>query len=156
MLDISLRELAGRAAEQMLAHEAWLGVDEGHRVLQLVAETEGASRLVVSAPRPKAARERLVQEPAVGQHVEGSVGRFHTDRAESVVPVVPHRFERVTRGSRSAKAMRQVAGVIGVPPYPEREYDLTLLPVGELERNLDCGAGIQGGPHSAGKARRGP
>ena len=44
----------------MLAHEARLGMD-GHHVLQLVAETEGAPRLVVSAPRPEAARQGLVQ-----------------------------------------------------------------------------------------------
>ncbi len=114
MLDISLRELTGRAAEQVLAHEAWLCVDERHHVLQLVAETEGAPRLVVSAPCPKTARERLVEEPPVGQHVEGLVGRFHIDCAESVVPILPHRFERAARGSRSPKAMHQVPGVIGV------------------------------------------
>jgi hypothetical protein len=33
MLNISLLELTGRAAEQVLAHEAWLGVDERHHVL---------------------------------------------------------------------------------------------------------------------------
>ena len=36
-------QLAGRAKEQVLAQQVWLGVDEYHRVLQLVAETEGAA-----------------------------------------------------------------------------------------------------------------
>ena len=60
MLDISLLELTGRAKEEVLAHEARLGVDERHHVLQLIAETEGAPGLVVSAPRPKTARQGLV------------------------------------------------------------------------------------------------
>src|SRR3990167_665413 len=67
MLDITLLELMGRAQKEMLTHEPRLGVDERHHVLQLVAETEGAPRLVVSAAGPKTARERLVQEPAIGQ-----------------------------------------------------------------------------------------
>ena len=49
--------------------------------------------------------------------------------------------------------MHQVAGVIGVSPRAEPEDDLPLLPVGELEWNLDRGAGIQSRPHLAGKPR---
>jgi hypothetical protein len=60
MLDISLLELAGCAAEQVLAHQAGLGMDERHYILQLVAETEGAARLVVSVASPKTARKSLV------------------------------------------------------------------------------------------------
>ena len=97
MLNISFRELTGRAQEQVLAHEMRSGVDERHHVLQLIAETEGASRLVVSASRPKAARQGLVQQPAVGQHVEGLVGCFHIYRAEGVRPVLPHLIEGATR-----------------------------------------------------------
>ena len=40
MLDISVQELAGRAAQQMFPHQARLGVDKRHRVLELIAETE--------------------------------------------------------------------------------------------------------------------
>ena len=67
MLDISIPELMCRGTEQVLAHKAWLGVDKGHRVLQLVAKPEGSTRLVESTSRPEAARESLVQKPAVGQ-----------------------------------------------------------------------------------------
>ena len=56
MLDISLRELTGSAEEKVLAHEVRFSVDERHHVLQLIAETEGAPRLVVSVPGPKTAR----------------------------------------------------------------------------------------------------
>src|SRR5687768_15863952 len=40
VLDIALAELVGCAAEELLAKNAWLGVDERHRILQLIAEAE--------------------------------------------------------------------------------------------------------------------
>ena len=36
-------------------------------------------------------------------------------------------------------------------PYAKHEDNLTLLPVGQIEGDLDSGAGIQSGPHFAGK-----
>ena len=72
-----------------------------------------------------------------------------------MLPVLPHRFERAARGSRSTEAMHQVGGVIGVPADPEFEHDLTLLSVGEVEWNLDRAAGIESRPHLAGKPRSG-
>ena len=98
MLDISFLKLAGGAEEQVLAHEVRPGVDERHHILQLIAETEGPSRLIESASRPKPARQGLVQQPAVGQHVEGLVRCFHIHRAEGMIPVLPHRFEGAARG----------------------------------------------------------
>ena len=43
MLDIAFPELMGRTAQQVLAHELGLGMDERHHVLQLIAETERAA-----------------------------------------------------------------------------------------------------------------
>ena len=62
-------------------------------VLQLIAKPEGASRLVGGASRPEAAREGLVQKPAVGQKVHGRIGCFHMDRAERMRPVLPYPIE---------------------------------------------------------------
>ncbi len=61
MLDISLLELAGSAEKEVLAYEERLSVDERHHVLQLIAETKGTPRLIVSVPGPKSARYSLVQ-----------------------------------------------------------------------------------------------
>ena len=97
MLDIAFRKLTGRTQKQVLARQMRPGMDKGHRILQLIAKPESASRLVGGAAGPQAARQGLVQQPAVGQHVEGWVGRFHMDRAEGVLPVLPYRFESVTR-----------------------------------------------------------
>src|SRR3990170_931118 len=153
MLDITLLELMGCAQEEMLTHEPRLGVDERHHVLQLVAETEGAPRLVVSAAGPKTARERLVQEPAIGQDINGRVGCFHLHCAKRVIPVLPHLFERAARDGRSPETTHQFAGVIGISSCAEPEDDLALLPVGQIEGNLDSGTGIQSGPHLAGEAQ---
>ena len=153
MLNISFYELTGGAQEQVLAHEIRPGVDECHHVLQLIAETEGAPRLVRCAARPQAARESLVQQPAVGQHVERRVGGFDIYCAEGVPPVLPHRIEGAARSGGPAKAADQVSGIAGVAADAEPEDDLTLLPGGQVEAHLDRSTGIEGGPHVAGKTR---
>src|SRR5579863_1888397 len=127
MLDVSLPELAPRAEEEVFAYKTRFRVDQRHDVLQLIPEPEGASRLVESAPRPKTACESLVQEPAVCEHVEGRVGCFHLHRAERVLPVLPHRFERDLCPSRSLEATHQVSSVLGVSPHAKPENDLTLF-----------------------------
>ena len=121
VLHVALDELAARAAQQLLAHERRRGVHQRHRVLQLVAEAEGAARLVVAAARPQPAREGLVQQPAVGQHVERGVRRvdLHRARACAASARAPpaaltcaaagpraalHEARRVARGASDARA----------------------------------------------------
>ena len=153
VLDISLLELTARAQQQVLAHQPGLGVDERHHVLQLVAEAEGTARLIVAAACPDTTREGLVHQPAVGQHIDRRVGCFHLHRAERVIPVMPHCFERTARRQRSAEALHELAGLIGVAPDAEPEDDVAFLTVGQIKTHLDRGAGIQAGTHLAGKAR---
>ncbi len=131
VLDVSLPELAGRASQQMLAQKVRLGVYQRHGVLQLVAEPEGAPRLVVPAPGPDTARQSLVKEPTVGQDVDGRVGGNHLHRPESPLPVLPDRFEHLTRRRGPAEAIHQGPGVVRVFPRAEPEDDLPFLPVGQ-------------------------
>src|SRR5437899_7479805 len=77
MLDVAFDELTTRTENDLRAHEVRFGVHQSHHVLQLVAETVRAARLVVAAACPKTARHRLVHKPAVGQHVECHVRRLH-------------------------------------------------------------------------------
>src|SRR5438552_11544347 len=72
--------------------------------------------------------------------------------AERVLPVLPYCFERTARGGRSSRAADQVPGILRVPPNPEPEDDLTLLPIRQLEWNVDRPAGIETGPHFARQA----
>ncbi len=74
VLNVAFDELPAGAHQQMGADQPRLGVNERHDVLQLVAEAERAARLVIPAARPESAGERLVDQPAVGEHVDGFVG----------------------------------------------------------------------------------
>src|SRR5438445_6810223 len=102
-------------------------MDQRHHVLQLIAKAERPTRLVEAAARPKTACERLVNEPAVYQHIDGGIGRLDVHCAKSPVPILPHAFERAVRYCRSAKATRQRVSVIAVSAYAKREGDCALF-----------------------------
>src|SRR5438132_14046288 len=121
----------------MLAHETRLRVNERHHILQLISKTERTARLIVATARPETACERLVQQPAVGQHVDRWVRRLDMDCTESLIPILPYRIERLAPGRRSAKALSKSTSVIGVLCDSERENNFPLLTLGEIERNLD-------------------
>ena len=121
-------ELLRRAAQQVLAHEPRLRMHERHRVLQLVAEAEGAAGLVVAAARPEAAGQRLVQEPAVGQHVQRRVGRLDLHRAERAAPVLAARCRAQRAPSRTCAAACASARACSTSASrAEPEDDLPLL-----------------------------
>src|SRR6185436_14531786 len=109
-----LGELTRCAPEQMLPHERRFGVDKRHHVLQLIAETERSARLVVAAARPQAARDRLVEQPPVGEDVDRRVGRVYLYRAERVLPVRSYRVQRGAGGGRSLEPLQQGTGIGGV------------------------------------------
>ena len=68
-----------------------------HHVLQLIAEAERAARLVIAGARPDAARQRLIEQPAVHQHVERIVRRAHLDRRRACRSTCRARRDRVRR-----------------------------------------------------------
>src|SRR5208283_2070193 len=65
MLDIAFDELSRSGAQEMLAGQVGPRCRERHAVLQLIAEAIGAAGLIESGPRPDAAAQRLVEQPAV-------------------------------------------------------------------------------------------
>ena len=60
MLHIAFAELVGSGAQEMLAHEGGFGMHQGHHVLQLVAETKRAARLIEPGASPHTAAQGLV------------------------------------------------------------------------------------------------
>ncbi len=74
------------AAQDVRPGDLGRGVDQGHHVLELVAEAERAARLVEARARPVPAGEHLVEQPAVGQQVERRVGRLHLHDAQATLP----------------------------------------------------------------------
>ena len=74
------------SAQEVLARHLALRDRQRHDVLELIAEPVGAAWLVERRARPDAARERLIQEPAVEEHVHRPVGGRHLYGAQDVVP----------------------------------------------------------------------
>src|SRR5689334_992634 len=87
MLDVTFDELTACTEHDLLADQPRFGVNQSHYVLQLIAKAVGAARLIVSAARPQPAGERLVYQPAVGQHVECRIGRFYLYRGKRLSPM---------------------------------------------------------------------
>ena len=65
VLDIALAELPGCGSQQVFAHEVRPRHHQRQHVLELIAESVGASGLVERGARPDAARERLIEKPTV-------------------------------------------------------------------------------------------
>ena len=86
MLHVAFDELPRGGAQEMLARDLRLRHAQRHHVLKLIAKAVRAARLVEGRPRPHAAGERLVEQPAVEQNVHRAIGRLHLNRAEDVVP----------------------------------------------------------------------
>ena len=52
MLDVAFEKLVRRTAQQVLAYQRRRGVDQRHHVLKLIAEAEGAARLIERGAPP--------------------------------------------------------------------------------------------------------
>ncbi len=105
VLHVPFLKLPRGGAEQMLAQQARLGMNEGHRILQLIAEAERPAGLVEPGASPHPARERLIDEPAVGQEIDGRLRRFNVDHAKRTAPVVPDAFEGAIGVAGAAEAL---------------------------------------------------
>ena len=100
VLHIAFGKLPRGVEHDLPAQQVRRGPGQRHRVLQLIAETEGAAGLVKTGLRPESARHRLVQQPAVDHRVEQRVGGLHCRRAEQRVPVLAHRVHALGRRRR--------------------------------------------------------
>ena len=157
VLHVAFDELAPGAAQELLAQQLRLGVHERHRVLQLVAEAERSARLVVAAARPEAAGDRLVEQPAVDEHVERRVGRAHLHGTERrVASGARTAVERVGRRGRAAEALHQLLGLVGAAAHAEAEHDRVRLAVQQRDGHLDRRARIERGAHAVRRAARAP
>ncbi len=152
VLDVALAELPRRRPQEVLAHQRRPRHRERHRVLELVAEPEGAAGLVVAGAGPHPAAEVLVEEPAVQEDVEGVVGRPDLHRAERLVPAAPHRLERGVRGLGAAVPPDQLADVRHVPPLAEEEHEAPGLARREDDATLERRAGIEPRPEARRRA----
>ncbi len=125
---------------------------QGHHVLELVAEPEGAARLVVAGARPQPAAHVLIEQPAVHQQVEGVVRRADLDRVEDVVPAPvarlrgrPPRPPRDRAGSTSSRACSASR------PCPRRNTRRRVSPGASVDGDVQRRAGIEPRAEAAGE-----
>ena len=65
-------------------------MEERHHILELVAKTVGAARLVKGGTPPDATAQHLIEQPAIDQEIERGLGRAHLDRFEHGIPSCPN------------------------------------------------------------------
>src|SRR5260370_24800831 len=77
----------------MLSRQGRLRYSQRHHVLKLIAKAVCTAGLIECGSGPHAAGESLIEQPAVEHDVHGTIGGFHLNRAEEVVPEARHRGE---------------------------------------------------------------
>src|SRR5439155_26674161 len=126
---VALDELVRRVEEDLRPRELGPHVDEGGGILELVAEAEGAARLVEGRAAPEPAGESLIAEPAVHQEVDGGRRRLHLDRRQRLAPERPYLVERLVQRTRMPV------------PRNERACGAQVCRLAEKKRALDRAAG---------------
>ena len=145
MLDVALDELPRRGQQEMGTTQIRPRIQQRQNVLKLVAEPEGASRLVRSAAGPDATTERLIQQPPIDEEVERIVRSVDLHRAERGVPasrracdrVVHFRETRVPRGQRGC--VRRIVSLA------QHERDAARFPRRHVNPDLQSRAGVEAG-----------
>ena len=96
VLHVAFDELARRGENEVRTRQLGRGVHQRQHVLQLVAKAERAARLVERGAAPQARTDQLVEQPAVGERVDGTC---------SACARRPRRASRASaRGRRRARA----------------------------------------------------
>ena len=148
VLHIAFGKLPSCGAQQMLARHRGPAEGQRHAILQLVAKSVGPAGLIEPGPRPDAAGQRLVQQPAVQHHIHRPVGRADLHRAQEVRPVpgdIGH--ERVDVGA--ADLGNQRAGRLGAVRLPDLEHQVHRGTGGQDDLPLQRRAGVKPRPAAA-------
>ncbi len=146
---VAFRELVPRRLEKVRPRLARRRVEERQHVLQLVAEPEGAARLVEARAPVEARRDGLRQQPAVEHQVHRGLGRLDAQVAEQLVPRARERRPGRLHLTAVAEAGDQVEGLAAARRLPEEEVGLDRLAGLELQVHLERGAGVGPGVDAA-------
>ena len=146
VLHVPLDELARRRPQDLGPGDGWLGVQQGHDVLELVAKAVGPAALVQGRARPDPAGQRLVQRPAVDHQVERRLGRVHGDNREPPLPGGHGgRHRRLGRRHPAVRA-RQPGGLLGPLAGPQQHRQLPALARLQADLAAQGRAGIEARP----------
>src|SRR4051794_9848297 len=150
MLHIALDKLARRGAQDLLARQGRLTVEQRQAVLELVAKPIGAARLVKASARPAAAGERLIERPAVEVQIHRGVRRVDRHRAEYAIPIGLGLLEQ-TRSIDAAIASDERLGLRLARGIAEYHLNGFLLTRRQDDRGLQHAAGIEATAAGPGK-----
>ena len=151
VLNVALGELPSRCAQHVLAGEIGPRKRQGHDVLQLIAESEGAPGLIVPCTRPEAAAHILVQQPSVHQDVERVVRRLDLDRTERALPGRVHLFERFECCIDMPITAHELPSVASILAFAEQKHESPQLARLEHDPEVEAGARIQAGADLVGQ-----
>src|SRR5450759_3393942 len=129
----------------MCAGHRRLGVHERHAVLELIAESVRAARLIDGGTRPHAAGERLVERPAVHQRVELVRRRVDANGAEARRPCVDGRLRFGVGMLRRTAAGDDVSGCLLTTRGTQQEDGVARLARLQADGAPQCRAGIDPG-----------
>src|ERR1043166_340357 len=94
MIDGSLSELVPRVEPDLIECPRRIDRQPEETVLQLIAEPEGASGLIISGAPPHSSRDCLVLRPSVLHQVHRTVGRVRDCAVEKTRPAPVHFLQR--------------------------------------------------------------
>jgi len=97
MLYIARRKLARSAQHNLVSQQTRLHPHQCHGILQLIPETRGTTRLIETGFRRHAARQRLVQKPAIHQRIQQRIRSAYREFAQQRIPMDCHRLQALCR-----------------------------------------------------------
>ena len=152
MLHVAFDELARSAQQDLFPQPFRGGVSQCQSILQLIAEAKGTAGLVVTAARLNTAGKGLVQQPAIGQQIDGRLRRPYLHFVENTVPVRSHLLQLILQVVLLEVFVQQRFGFFGVLPQPEGEHKAALIAVDQADGRLHRAARIHTGPDFVGQA----
>jgi hypothetical protein len=142
VLHVAFLELTRRRTQDLCPRFSWSAVNDGHSVLELVAETECSARLIKRRPAPHSTRESLVYEPAIQHQVQRRVRRPDLDRPEDAIPARADFLERCLDLARSGVRADESPGLLRGRCLPEQEDNLLLAAWWHFEWRHQRGARV--------------
>ena len=97
-----------------------------HDILQLIAESVGAARLIERRARPHPACQRLIQQPAIDENVHGAIRRLDLHGAQGLIPKVRYALQDRVE-IECAVALDERDGSLRRGLLPEQEHELRRL-----------------------------
>src|SRR5580704_17048828 len=148
MLHVAFGELPRGGCKYMFAGELRGGINERHTILELVAKAKRSARLIQSGSSPEPATQRLIQEPAVQQKIDGQNRRFHLQPAQRSIPPLEGCVERFFHGFGRPQAHDDGPDSFDALRLAQQKDYLCLLASFERDNDLLRCAGVRSGAES--------